>query len=122
MKRAFTLAEVMVALVLISLGLFSLMSISIYSLRAGQFNREHHTMVRLAGNQMAWLRSQLRLDFRADLATASPQPFPDDPDYRYAVALSDESPDRRRIDLVVSYQGGKELQDVKVWTYVYRAP
>ncbi len=116
-RAGFSLAEIMVALVLVSLGLLSLVSVVLYSLKAGQFNREHHTMVLLAGNQMAQLQSRLRVDFDADVATRSTQVFPEEPDYSYEVAVNDESPDRKRVDLTIHYEGSPDL---RTWVYVYR--
>lgn len=113
----FTLAEIMVALVLVSLGMLSLLSVIIYSLKAGQFSREHHTMVLLAGNQMAQVQSQLRVDFDASVATSSSRTFAHEPDYSYQVLVNNESPDRKRVDVVVHYEGSPDL---RVWIYVYR--
>ena len=119
-SRGFTLAEIMVALVLLSIGLLSLLSVIIYSLKAGQFNREHHTMVVLSETQMSRVRSQLRIHFDAPVATNNPTTFSEEPDYSYEVRTSDASPDRKRVELTIHYQGGAESQSLETWTYVYR--
>lgn len=69
-KRAFSLIEVMSALLLISVGLFALVALQIHSLRMQQGSTDRHTASVLASDLMDEAVAALEEDFEQDVAAA----------------------------------------------------
>ncbi|MBI2913109.1 MAG: prepilin-type N-terminal cleavage/methylation domain-containing protein [Chloroflexi bacterium] len=64
-RGGFTLAEIMVALLVVSIGLFALVALQIHSLRAQQGTTQRHTASLLAASLADEAVEQLEIDFGA---------------------------------------------------------
>lgn len=62
-KRGFNLAEVMVAMVFLTLAIFAVMSVNVYTTRASQGNRNRQIANVLAATELSLAESVLRVNF-----------------------------------------------------------
>ncbi|MGE0488705.1 MAG: hypothetical protein AB7S38_05790 [Vulcanimicrobiota bacterium] len=69
-KAAFALAEVMAALLVVSIALFALIALQIYALRSQQGASERHTASVLASSLIDEAINTLETDFAADVDQA----------------------------------------------------
>lgn len=81
-NRGFSLAELMAAMVILSLGIFALLSVNAMTLRQASYNENAQTAHTIATGQLALVEGILKINFRAattDLQTTPMQSvtFPD---------------------------------------------
>ena len=62
-RRGFNLAEVMVAMVFLTLAIFAVMSVNVYTTRASQGNRNRQIANVLAATELSLAESVLRVNF-----------------------------------------------------------
>ena len=101
----FNLAEVLVALLFLTLALFALISVNIYSMRAAQGNRGRQLANLVATTELGEVEAHLKVDFHQPIAQ-SVQASPQFPGYRYAIQdLGYENPTHslRRVQVVVQW-------------------
>ena len=97
-KKAFSLTEVMAAIVLITIALFGLISIQAHTSRSQNFNRKRHFAMTLAASRLAETEAKLEDDFTLDVAQVL-APDPEFPDFSVEISATEEasSPNLKKI-------------------------
>lgn len=67
-KRGFNLAEVMVGMIFLTIAIFAVMSVNVYTTRASQGNRNRQTANILAATELSMAESILRVSFHIPAA------------------------------------------------------
>lgn len=120
--RAFTLAEILVFLGVVSVALLALISVQIFATRGSKFNRMRHTASTIVASQMNTIQHQLTVDF-----TSAPsygrQPVTGYPEFTSAMSnvYADSTESLRKINLSVYWTDEAE-REFSAWTYIYHAP
>lgn len=129
-SRAFTLAEVLLALFVVSVALLGLITVKAYAARARTLSRERLTAANLAVSLMTQVENRL-LDGLEEFAVQydySRREIPDHPGYMYAMddsyAADSQGPQQtlKLITLTVYYpdENGLTLREYPLWTMVHR--
>ncbi|MBS2038200.1 prepilin-type N-terminal cleavage/methylation domain-containing protein [bacterium] len=124
-RRAFTLAEVLVFIAIVSIAVLGVFSIQALSLRYTQYNRSRHTAVTLLASTLSASQCQLERAFYAD--PSHPRTPSETEGFETAV-ISVYEPDLgpasnlRRVEAFVYWKDAGETQErsISAWTYVYR--
>jgi Tfp pilus assembly protein PilV len=116
--RAFTLAEIMVSLLFLSIALLGLVSAQIYSLRASGGNRSRHTASVIAHNMLNEKEEALRKDFSTSVAQSRSAVEGQE---GFQCAIIEESPaaDFKKITVIIYWKESQENHEYSIWTYIY---
>ncbi|MEW6279108.1 MAG: prepilin-type N-terminal cleavage/methylation domain-containing protein [Candidatus Eremiobacterota bacterium] len=120
-RRGFTLAEIMVCLVLLTIAVLGLIAVQIYSLRAGQGNRERHTASVLASAALGRIEEQVRQDFSSSVAQPR-RPHPEAAGYEMQVLETLPDVDLKRVEVHIFWRGKDGWHDYSLWTIFYDMP
>ena len=116
--RGFSLAEVVVAFLVVTLAVLALVSVQIYVLRAQAKTTERSTASTLAASRLNSIESVLLQDFYAPVA-ASRAPLPEPPGFELAV--TDEVLDQlREVHVAVYWTDANGPQEQALWTRFLR--
>lgn len=120
MRRALSLAEVIVALACLAVALLGLVGAQLYVMRAGAKQERFHQASLLAGSQLARVEQKLRDDFSAVVD----QPRTTlEPGYEWACRRSPPADasltaELTRVDVSIYYQDAQGPHEYQLWTYV----
>lgn len=117
--RGFTLVEVMIALVVLSIAVLGLVAAQIWALRSSEANRQRHTASEIASAQMASIESRLRADFTGTDVTQARTPVPDQAGFDYQVTPAPEGSRLRNVEVRVFYQDRTGEHAYVLWTTFY---
>lgn len=118
MRRGFTIAEVVVCLGLLSVGLLALVSSILYALRAGEDSTETHTAGVAAASIMCQVRQTLARDFTRSVAVRR-QPLPNHAGYEYEVAERAEmGGELKRVEVTIYWKDRQGDRRFRAWTKV----
>jgi prepilin-type N-terminal cleavage/methylation domain-containing protein len=117
--RGFTLAEIMVCLLFLSIALLALVSTQIYSLRASGGNRLRHTASIIAYTIMNEKEEALRKDFTASASQAKADVVGHE-GFQCAVLEDLLQADFKRITVIIYWRDGQENHEYSIWTYIYK--
>lgn len=114
-RKAFTLAEVMVAVVLISIASLALIGVQIFALRAGETNRQQHTASVLANSLLAKRERECRnsqdaFDFLTHQAKTAVE---DQAGYLYTMDETRLGTNLKEIRVTVFYKQRHEDRDIE---------
>lgn len=115
----FTLAEVMVALVLLSIAAFGLVSVQIYALGAMEGNRQQATASVIAASEMARIESGRARGERAAVRARAPVPGQDGFDMEVREEPETTQPGLQRVEVDVFWSDGKIDHHYLLWTWFY---
>ncbi|MDQ7825191.1 MAG: prepilin-type N-terminal cleavage/methylation domain-containing protein [Candidatus Eremiobacteraeota bacterium] len=118
-QRAFTLAEIMVSLLFLSIALLGLVSSQIYSLRASGGNRGRHYASLLAGRIMNEKKEVAKTDFSKALQQDT-TPVAGEEGYSYRVIEELKSSDFKKITVTVYWREDSLVCEYSLWTYFYK--
>lgn len=120
--KAFTLAEILVFLGVVSVALLAILSVQIYAMRGSNFNRLRHTASNILSSEMNTIQQQLAMDFNA-APSHGRLLVSDHPEFSSAMSnvYADETEQLRKISLSVYWTDESE-REFSAWTYVYHAP
>lgn len=132
-ESGFSLAEVMIAVAVLTIAVLGLVSSQIFALQAGQGNRKRHTASVAAWKILSAVEEQARRDFalsslrprqklaRLDLFERSAD-FDEASLEEYEAQIVEQvrTPDFKRVEVVIHYQDDRGAQsEYKAWTYLY---
>ena len=118
--RGFTLVEVMVSLVFLTIAIFGLVSANIYAARAHQVSKERQAANVLAVSQLESCERLLRHDFNESVELVR-HSFPSNPDFEREVLVSSVGTrtDLKRVDVNIYWNDKNGAQNENLWTYFY---
>lgn len=119
--RAYSLAEVLVALFLLALAGLGLVSTHLYSLRAQRAGLEGYDSGAAAGSVLASIEADLRQspEHFARSYAVSDRPLPDLAGAVYDVSEETLTPRLRKFIVTVRAPSQQGPQEFKLWTMVY---
>lgn len=116
--RGFSLAEIMVCLVILSIAILGLVSTQIYSLRATTGNKMRHTASVIATTLMNEKEEALRSDF----TRSAVQPrivFPGAEGFEYAISEEIVDTNFKKITVDVYWTDNGIEHIYSIWTHLY---
>ncbi|MHC9538126.1 MAG: prepilin-type N-terminal cleavage/methylation domain-containing protein [Vulcanimicrobiota bacterium] len=120
-NKAFTLAEIMVALVILSVAVLGLVSAMIYSMRAGGGNRLRHTASVIAYRIMNEKETQLRKDFCGNVTTSGRLDVHENEGFQYCIQdVYQADDDLKKISLSVYWDEEGADREYSIYTYIYK--
>ncbi|MGE0492342.1 MAG: prepilin-type N-terminal cleavage/methylation domain-containing protein [Vulcanimicrobiota bacterium] len=118
-KRGFTLSEVMVAIMLISIALLALVSMQAHTLRSEGMTQQRHQASVIAGSYLAQAEASLESDFDRDVS--KPRQTADDPDFEVEVNQQPLEPDLQAVTVRVLWREKQGWMDYVVRSKVARS-
>lgn len=115
----FTLAEVMVALVLLSIAALGLVSVQIYALGAMEGNRQRQTASVIAASEMARLESLHAGGRTLEARPRAPVEGQDGFEMEVREAQETGQPGLQRIEVEVFWSDDKTAHSYLLWTWLY---
>ncbi|MDQ7821205.1 MAG: prepilin-type N-terminal cleavage/methylation domain-containing protein [Candidatus Eremiobacteraeota bacterium] len=117
-SRGFTLAEIMVCLLLLTIAVMGLVSTQIYSLKATGGNKYRHLASVIAYRVMSEKEKALRTDFSVS-AAHSRSDVPGEEGFQYEVLEEAPGTSIKKVTVKVYWTEGTELKSYSLWTYLY---
>jgi len=120
-RRGFTVAEVMVGVVFLSIALLALLGTQIHAVRSTEGNRQRLEASELAATVMSGIESRLREDPAQSVTAPKTLVRGDDgPWYEVSEQWEDEATRKlRRVDVIVHYRDDNVEHDYRLWTLFY---
>ncbi|MDQ7823495.1 MAG: prepilin-type N-terminal cleavage/methylation domain-containing protein [Candidatus Eremiobacteraeota bacterium] len=117
----FTLAELLVALAILSIAALGLVGAQLYSMKAGGGSRMRHTASTIAYRIMVETEDTLRKDFLTSVTTAKTG-VPGQEGFQYQVhdALEGGATDLKKITVTVYWEEEGAEREYSVFTYIYK--
>lgn len=116
-----TMAEVMIALAVLTIAVFGLIGARSYALRARSVSVERRQAVMLAATALEDAERTLRHEFSRDV-TWGPAPHSQAPQYEMEISQDanyDSSAKLKRVEVRMSWKDRNGSQSHKVWTVMY---
>lgn len=116
--RGFTIAETMVALVVLSIAVLGLVAVQAYSLRSSQGNKTRHEASEIASAVMASVESRLRKN-PDDTTIAQTERVPVREGFEYTVTTRTAETRLLHVSVCVYYKDRTGEHSYDVWTYYF---
>lgn len=125
MTKAFTLAEILVFIALLTIAIFGLMAAQVYALQCTHYNKSRHTASTILESEINHSRAQLIEAFSEDIShSKSPDEYyPDFSTYLeciYHEPSIDENLKKITCTVYWTDRDTKQETHLTGWTYVYR--
>ncbi|MGE0492326.1 MAG: prepilin-type N-terminal cleavage/methylation domain-containing protein [Vulcanimicrobiota bacterium] len=117
-ERAFTLAEVLVAMAVLSIALLGTLSMQTFALSTQSKSTQRHTASLVASTVLSEVEQSLKDDF--ETSTGRPRAASTTPGFEVEVAEVVEDPDLKRVEVRVFWTDDQAEQNYRLWTRLLR--
>lgn len=117
-ERAFTLAEVLVAMAVLSIALLGTLSMQTFALSTQSKSTQRHTASLVASTVLSEVEQSLKEDFDTD--TTRVRAASATPGFEVEVAEAVEDPDLKRVEVRVFWIDDQAAQSYRLWTRFIR--